>query len=228
MRTVVILSVLSIAWGCHGSENIFKEYASSRSGGTVDMELIPPLLKSCGANPRPVVTWLPVPEAPVRGTIIRAYHVCLGAYSALVRLRGHDPAPIVQVTLEQEFLDIRGIRAPRRKLLRVTRPFGPKTVRYLRLRWREGLTNPGERRLRLRLKTVDYADGKRWTAPPWAPSPRVAAPPDPGAHTIHGSVTRLRGGIQAVTRSLKKTRVKLKRATYRQPEGVSASRARDK
>ena len=55
----------------------------------------------------------------------------------------------------------------------------------------EGRKNLGTRSVRLRLRAVDYADGKRWTAPPWpAAAPPQATGRDAGAPATTASRAR--------------------------------------
>jgi len=207
-----LIPLLVLICGCRGAEDRFKEYSRPSSNNQPAVESMPTRLKSCTPEPRPQARWVPVDGAPIAGELVRAYHVCLGTHIALFRLRGLQKRRITQVVLEQELIDVRGERAPRRSLLPIARSFGPKTVRYARIRWREGRKNLGTRSVRLRLRAVDYVDGKRWTAPPWP----VAAPPqatgrDAGAPAPFDTVERIQGGIRGLTRSLRKRRKKMEK-----------------
>lgn len=170
------------------------------------VETEPPPLKSCSPKPRPKATHLPVPGAPLEVRLVRAYHLCLGKHVALLRL-SKATRNLVQIVLEYEQYDVRGRRAPRRTTVPITRGFSPRTVRYHRIEWREGRVNPDERGLRVRLAAVDFADGERWTAPPWPPSPPVI----PAARKVPGPlapVDKIQDSIRKATHSLKKQRLK--------------------
>jgi hypothetical protein len=132
---------------------------------------------------------------------------------ALLRL-GRARHPILQVVLDQERYDVRGRRAPRRSSIAITRRFDPATVRYHRIRWREGRAHPDERGLRVRLAAVDFANGTRWTAPAWAPSPPVL----PRARPVPGPLApldKIHDALLGVTRALRKARLKLQSTTRR-------------
>ncbi|MFH2007138.1 MAG: hypothetical protein ABI333_11175 [bacterium] len=205
-----LIPLLVLICGCRGAEDRFKEYSSQSSKSLPDVESTPSPLKSCSTEPRPQARWVAVPGAPITGELVRAYHVCLGEHVALFRLRGLQKRRIRQVVLEQELIDVRGARPPRRSLLPIARPFGPETVRYARIRWREGRENPGTRSVRLRLRAVDFADGKRWTPPPWpVKAPPLGAGRDAGAPAPFDTVDRIQGGIRDLTRSLRKRRKKM-------------------
>ncbi len=195
-----------VVWdGCRSAEDRYQKYAPRETGPVVETEPTP--LKSCSPKPRPTAEVIPVAGAPLQVRLVRAYHLCLGKHVALLRLSGAK-REIVQVVLEYERYDILGRRAPRRSTLPVTHTFSPKTVRYQRIEWREGRVNPDERGFRVRLAAVDFAKGKRWTAPTWPPSPAVLPPkrkvPGPLA-----PVDKIQKSLQGITGDLKKRRQKM-------------------
>lgn len=205
--TLLALGCLGAWSGCKSAEDRYQDFAPRQEGAVVETEPSP--LRSCSPKPRPEATLLPVPGAPLEVRLVRVYHLCLGNHVALLRL-AKAKGRIVQVVLEYELYDVRGRRAPRRTTLPITLGFSPRSVRYHRIEWREGRVNPDERGLRVRLATVDFADGKRWTAPPWPPSPPVV----PAARKVAGPlapVEKIQDSIRKVIQSLKKKRLKLKK-----------------
>jgi hypothetical protein len=193
--------------GCKSAEDRYEDYSPKNQGPVVETR--PPPLKSCSPKPRPQATLLAVPGAPLEVRLVRVYHLCLGKHVALLRL-AKATRKIVQVVLEYELYDVLGRRPPRRMPLSITLGFSPPTVRYHRLEWREGLVNPDERGLRVRLASVDFSDSTRWTAPPWPPSPAVIPP----AKKVPGPlapVDKIQTSLRKVTRALEKKRRKLEK-----------------
>jgi len=210
---LVAMTWLASGTGCESAEDRYRDYSPKNEGPVV--ETLPPPLKSCSPKPRPAGTMLAVGGAPLEVRLVRVYHLCLGKHVALIRL-AKAKRKIVQVALEYELYDVRGRRPPRRTALSITLGFSPATVRYHRLQWREGLVNPDERGLRVRLASVDFADGKRWTAPIWPPSPAVV----PAAKKVPGPlapVDKLQGSIRKATHALQSKRRKLKNKQKKRP-----------
>ncbi len=210
---LLILGCFGPGTGCESAEDRYRDYSPKKEGPVVEAE--PPPLKSCSPKPRPEGSLVTVPDAPLEVRLVRVYHLCLGKHVALIRL-AKATRKIVQVVLEYELYDVRGRRRPRRTALSITLGFSSPTVRYHRLQWREGLVNPDERGLRIRLASVDFANGKRWTAPPWPPSPAVV----PAAKKVPGPlapVDKIQGSLRKATRSLREKREKLKKKPKKKP-----------
>jgi len=203
--TLLTLGTLGTWGGCKSAEDRYRDYAPQGQAPVV--ETLPPPLRSCTLKPRPRAVIIPVPGAPLEVHLVRFYHLCLGKHVALVRLSKAQRS-LVQVVLEYEQYDVNGRHAPRRNTLPITVGFSPQTVRYRRIHWREGRVNPDERGLRVRLATVDFADGKRWIAPPWPKSPAVV-PPKKRVPGPLAPVDKLHDSIRGATRSLRKRRLKM-------------------
>jgi hypothetical protein len=213
--TLLALGCLGAWSGCKGAENRYQDFAPDREGPVVETEPSP--LRSCSPKPRPRAELLGVPDPPLEVRLVRVYHLCLGKHVALLRL-ARAKRLIVQVVLEYEQYDVRGRRVPRRTTLPITLGFSRRTVRYHRIEWREGKANPDERGLRVRLAAVDFADGKRWTAPNWPPSPLAV----PAGRKVPGPlapVDKLHDSIHDATRSLKKQRLKITKSKKSQDQG---------
>ncbi len=193
---VVLGATVTLGTGCDlCAADRYKDTKVRRSEAVVESK--PGRLESCDDEPKPTVEVVPVRGAPLRLSVERAYPLCLNAYAALLRLenppadatrssaekgdpdRGREGKPVRTVRaylLEREWRDVRGRRPPRRERQSVAETLAPGSVRYRRIRWREGTQNPGERHLRVRLAGVIFADGTRWRAGPW-PGERGASGP---------------------------------------------------
>lgn len=202
--TVLALGGLTLWGGCKSAEDRYRDY--SPKGEDPVVETLPPPLKSCSRKPKPQAVILPVPGAPLEVHLVRVYHLCLGKHVALLRLSKAKRA-LVQVVLEYERYDITGRHTPRRSTLPIARRFSTKSVRYHRLQWREGRVNPDERGLRVRLAAVDFADGKRWIAPPWPPSPAVVPPTNKVPGPL-APVDKIQKSLRKTIEALRKKRLK--------------------
>lgn len=217
-RGWILLVLVSFALmdGCKSAEDRYLNYSPKETGPVV--ESAPTRLKSCSPKPRPQATLLPTPGAPMELRLVRAYHLCLGSHVALLRLAGaQGPVDVVQVVVAYETYDVMGRRPPRRSALVLTRSFSAKTVRFQRIEWREGRVHTDERGLRVRLAAVDFANGKRWTAPPWPPSPAVIPP----AREVPGPlapVDKLQKSLKDAARSIRKQGEKLRQGSMKVPK----------
>ncbi len=204
---LALVGLLAASPACKTAEDRFEKYASNGPGSPVESE--PARLASCSHSPRPTAEVLSVPGAPLKVRLVRAYHLCLGEYVALLRIFGAT-REVVQVVLEYERYDVMGRHPPRRALLPIARVFTPQAVRYHRITWREGRSHPNERGLRVRLAAVDFAGGGRWTAPPWPPSP-AARPPPMGAAGPLEPLDKLHRSLRGITQKVKDGAAKLGR-----------------
>lgn len=201
------------AGGCPSRGERARREGSGSTGPQVESE--PGPLHRCAGQPMPRVEVRAAPRAPVRLERVRAYATCLGEYVTLLRLTGRAGSRgCVAVSLERTWLDVRGRRAPRRDVQGVARPFGPGTVRYVRVRWREGRDNPGERWLRIRLLRVDSATGSLWRAPParrvaWPPAPGRSGSRRPPARSLIEEVGHLRSLVRSAGKSVQRVEAQI-------------------
>jgi hypothetical protein len=151
-----------------------------------------------------------VPGAPVAVTLVRAYHVCLGEYAALFRLEGVSSSLVTQLVLDREWWSLDSGGPPRRDQQVLAQSFEKGTVRYLRIQWREGLANRGERVLRLRLARAYLAEGPPFEAGPWPSLP----PPTARIRTegLGDKLGQVREGVMDVTRKIREATKKLEQS----------------
>ncbi|MDY0003014.1 MAG: hypothetical protein RBU30_17065 [Polyangia bacterium] len=167
---------------------------------------MPSPLHSCSSEPRPLVTALDVKEAPVRISLVRAQHLCLGEYAALFRLEGASPGLVTQIVIEREWSSVHGDHEVRREVESLAWTFEKGTVRYLRIRWREGLENRGERVLRLRLLRAHLAEGPSFEA-----GPATAPAPPGGGHqeSLGDKLHQVGEKIRQITDKIRKAHEKM-------------------
>lgn len=207
-RPVCLLLAVLLASGCEDAEDRFTHTRVKRPAGP-RIESVPARLKSCAPKPQPQVTVLPTPSiVPLKVQLVRSYHICLGEYAALLRFKHTGKRKIVGLTLERQWWDVRRKRPPHRDRQRLIRTFEKGTVRYLRIRWREGYKNPGERQVRIRLARVDYVGAPPWSAGAWPELPPPPVPPHAAA-SLPEQLHEAHDSVRAVTKKVNKIRKKV-------------------